>query len=147
MQLKAAREAQQQEKDRENAKQEQQKQFLAAQEQAKKDIEAKQGHSVIAPKLEPKPTPGWDIRVNAAEEQRRQFDAKQAAEVEKKTRENFENRHNQLGTDPQAREAARQLMEEKIRAEQERKAAEERARAERTQQMLREQRERELRAR
>jgi len=134
------KETRDQEKDRDSAKLQQQKQFNEAQEKARKDLEARQGHSIIAPKLELTPKPDWDTRVQAAEEARRQLQEKQAADIAQKTRENFEKRHDQLGTDTHARDEARKLMEERLRAEQERRAAEDRARAERMQQVLREQR-------
>jgi hypothetical protein len=106
----------------------------------KKDLEARQGHSIIAPKLELTPKPDWDSRVHEAEEARRQLQEKQAKEIADKTRENFEKRHDQLGTEQQVRDKARELMEKQLKEAQERRAAEERARAERMQQMLREQR-------
>jgi hypothetical protein len=56
---------------------------------------------------------------------------KQAAELAHKTRESFEKRHDQLGTEQKARDEARKQMEDRIRLEQERRAADARQRAER----------------
>ena len=130
-----ALELQQIEKDRENARQEQLKQLNDDQEKAKRDMEARHGHSIIASKPELTPQPDWQMRVNAAEEARKNFLDHQNSEIDKKTLANFEARHDLLRTPDEARKEERVKLDAAINGWHEQRAAAERARDDQMQQI------------